>query len=123
MSVETAARSSSTRGKPPILPLVIGLVCLALPAELGIGFLAYSLHSNAAAVLFFFTYLPLLFGGIFVVEPVAILVAAIYTIRATRDAVWSSALTVCWIGLTLHSAAIGWAFYVAAAGPRGVWGR
>ena len=123
MSVETAARSSSMRPKRPILPLVIGLLCLGLPAVLGLGFLAYSVHSNAAAILFFFTYLPLLFGGIFVVEPVAILVAAIYTIRATRDSVWSSALTICWIGLILHSAAIGWAFYVSAAGPRGVWGR
>lgn len=75
------------------------------------------------SVSFFFTYLIVFAAGMFVVEPLAIITAIVYTIRANREGRWSWTLTFCWVALILHSAAIAFAFYVSAAGPRGIWNR
>jgi len=94
--------------------ITIVALCLPLPLNAACGYSALvarqttSDAANPFLLPWFFTFLPVFFVGMYVVEPLVAILAIVYTARAIRGAMALVRLLVCWAAFALHSCVLFW---------------
>jgi hypothetical protein len=89
-------------------------LCLPLPLNTACGYGAFAAQRttpdamNPFLLPWFFTFLPVFFVGLYLVEPIVAIMAIVNTVKATRGAASGTRLLVCWAAFAVHSIVLLW---------------
>jgi hypothetical protein len=89
-------------------------LCLPLPLNMACAYGAMAARkttpdaANPFLLPWFFTFLPVFFLGMYVVEPLVAVLAIVNTVKATRGAASGIRLFVCWVAFAVHSLVLLW---------------